>query len=340
MLSIFRSMRILFWLTVATLTLLSCNLLNRLPTAVSSTPSLTPHSPEASATIHPPATEPAPSPTVIPQTEAPAPTLPINPTSVMLPSPSPTRPSQLPGSGPLYAVVGVVPGDVLNMRYGPGIGNPILSTIPPYGMGLEIIGAAQKSPDGATWVPVHYQGAQGWVNSRYLAEQRGEVEAELARRANEVIQALKRQDMQALSQLVHSQKGLRFSPYGFVREEDLRFDPPQVAGLMIDQELHTWGTFDGSGEPIHMNFADYYDRFIYDVDFAFPEKIGFNQAIGQGNTINNLGEFYPGASFVEYHFPGFDPQYGGMDWRSLRLVFERSGGTWALVGVIHDEWTI
>jgi len=29
---------------------------------------------------------------------------------------------------------------------------------------------------------------------------------------------------------------------------------------------------------------------------------------------------------VEYHFPGIDPQYGGLDWRSLRLVFQQSGG--------------
>jgi hypothetical protein len=42
---------------------------------------------------------------------------------------------------------------------------------------------------------------------------------------------------------------------------------------------------------------------------------------------------------VEYYFPGFDPQYGGMDWRSLRLVFSDHGGTWYLAGIIHDEWT-
>jgi len=43
---------------------------------------------------------------------------------------------------------------------------------------------------------------------------------------------------------------------------------------------------------------------------------------------------------VEYHFPGIDPQYGGLDWRSLRLVFQQSGGEWYLVGIIHDQWTI
>jgi hypothetical protein len=29
-----------------------------------------------------------------------------------------------------------------------------------------------------------------------------------------------------------------------------------------------------------------------------------------------------------------------MNWASLRLVFERSGNKWYLVGISHDEWTI
>jgi (p)ppGpp synthase/HD superfamily hydrolase len=29
-----------------------------------------------------------------------------------------------------------------------------------------------------------------------------------------------------------------------------------------------------------------------------------------------------------------------MDWRSLRLVFEKKNDIWYLVGIIHDQWTI
>jgi hypothetical protein len=61
--------------------------------------------------------------------------------------------------------------------------------------------------------------------------------------------------------------------------------------------------------------------------------------LGGGNSIDNSSEFYPEAKIVEYYFSGFDPQYGGMDWRSLRLVFSELNDTWYLVGVIHDEWT-
>ena len=54
-----------------------------------------------------------------------------------------------------------------------------------------------------------------------------------------------------------------------------------------------------------------------------------------------MAKILPGrAMVVEYHFPGFDPQYGGLDWASLRLVFQEFEGRWVLVGIIHDEWTI
>jgi hypothetical protein len=79
---------------------------------------------------------------------------------------------------------------------------------------------------------------------------------------------------------------------------------------------------------------------VYDVDLAQPEEVGFGEVIGKGNTINNIAEVWPDAVTVEYHFSGFDPQYGGMDWRSLRLVFEPEEGAWRLVGIVHDEWTI
>ncbi len=44
--------------------------------------------------------------------------------------------------------------------------------------------------------------------------------------------------------------------------------------------------------------------------------------------------------FIEYHFSGFEEEYGGMDWVSLRLVFVQEGGQWYLVGLVNDRWTI
>ncbi len=61
--------------------------------------------------------------------------------------------------------------------------------------------------------------------------------------------------------------------------------------------------------------------------------------IGRSNTSNNNFEIYSNAIIVEFHFSGFDSKYEGMDWESLRLVFEEKDGTWYLIGIIHDQWT-
>lgn len=162
-------------------------------------------------------------------------------------------------------------------------------------------------------------------------------------RAKTVIQALKTQDTKSLADVVHPDFGLRFSPYGNIRtgkDGDLVFTASEIGGLFADKTVRTWGAYDGSGNPIDLTFAGYYQKFVYDVDFATAPNIGYNEVLGQGNTLVNTTEVYPDAAFVEFHFDGFDPKYGGADWRSLRLVFENKDGVWYLVGIVHDQWTI
>lgn len=159
--------------------------------------------------------------------------------------------------------------------------------------------------------------------------------------ADTVLLALKNKDMQALSSYVHPTKGLLFSPYGYIVTDTAQvFTGQQVAGLSTDSTLYHWGEFDGTGDPMEMTFADYYERFVYDQDYANAEQTSINERLGQGNTIDNILDVFPGATTVEYHFSGFDPQYEGMDWRSLRIVLEEENGQWYIVAIVHDEWTI
>lgn len=159
--------------------------------------------------------------------------------------------------------------------------------------------------------------------------------------ALDVIEIIKAGDMNTLSQFVHQTKGVRFTPYFYIdTENDKVFTAQEVAGLMQDNQIINWGVFDGSGEPIDLSFSDFYDMFVYDKDFANPDMIGNNVAIGSGNTTDNIAEAYPNGHFVEFHFPGFEPEYSGIDWASLRLVFEEVDGNWYLVGIVHGQWTI
>ena len=267
-----------------------------------------------------------PSPTVRPPTATPSP-LPIGP-----------------GLG-RFAVVGVYSNDGLNVRALPGTDQRILGQIPYSGRGVEVFAGDQKV-GSSWWVPVRYGQLNGWVNRSYLARQVGDVGDDLAARAAQAILAIRDHNLTGLADLVHPVKGVTFSTYGHVRplqgqpgEADLVFSRDLLRGLWADATVYHWGYFDGTGLPIDLSFRDYYIRFVYDVDFAQPEAIGFGEFIGHGNTLNNIAEVWPSAVTIEYHFSGFDPKYGGMDWRSLRLAFEQSDGVWFLVGIVHAQWT-
>jgi hypothetical protein len=158
--------------------------------------------------------------------------------------------------------------------------------------------------------------------------------------ARETAAILAQRDMKRLARIIHPKRGLRLSPYAHVGEDDVTLRAGELAGVWKDPAPRIWGAYDGSGDPIRLTLPEYFAHFVYDVDFATAPQVADNRAIGSGNTVNNLLEAYPGAEFVEFHFPGFDPQYEGMDWRSLRLVFVSEGGRRWLVGIIHDQWTI
>jgi len=89
-----------------------------------------------------------------------------------------------------------------------------------------------------------------------------------------------------------------------------------------------------------MTLNDYMQKFVYDVDFVKPEKQSVNKSIGGGNSLDNLELIYKNCDFTESYFSGFEEKYGGMDWRSLRLVFKKRNGKFFLVGIVHDKWTI
>lgn len=165
------------------------------------------------------------------------------------------------------------------------------------------------------------------------------LEQQLKARAAEIMPLLKAGDLGALAPYVHPTKGLRFSPYVHSNPSDRIYQAAQLSGAMNDQTVVGWGIFDGSGEPINLTFKAYWNRFVWDRDFTKSTKIAVDKRQGHGNTTDNTAATFPGAHWVEYHDPGTEKN-AGMDWASLRLVFEQQNGQWYLVGIVHDQWTI
>ena len=152
---------------------------------------------------------------------------------------------------------------------------------------------------------------------------------------------LKNQDMESLSKYLSNEKGLIIAPYSNIDLTTVhKFTIDEVKGLNDHANSIVWGIYDGSGAPIELNFQDYYKKFIFDLDFTNPNIIGVNEIIGKGNTINNLKEVFPGSESVEFYFKGVDAKYEGLDWRSLRLGFEKIDDKYYLIYIAHDQWTI
>ena len=234
-----------------------------------------------------------------------------------------------------HAVVNVAMHSVLNVHSQPDQSSPIVGAISPYGRDVEVTGDGHEV-DGEIWVPIRYENNTGWANSNYLARQVGSVNDEIGVLALQMIMAIKHEDMDTLATLVHPDKGVRFSPYACVGGWDLIFSADQLRQAFADDTTHRWGADQGSGDPIDLTFRRYYERFIYDVDFARPDVVYFNEHWQSAHLINNIPEVYPEATTVEYHFDGIEPEYHGWDWRGLRLVLEEEGDNWYLVGIVHD----
>ncbi len=148
--------------------------------------------------------------------------------------------------------------------------------------------------------------------------------------------AMRDKDAEDLNELIHPEKGLRFSPYAYVDiNNNLVFNDLDFTS----EKKYTWGNYDGKGDEISLTLSEYWDQFVYDKGFTHAQKIRNNEVVGTGNTTNNVFEAYDQAITVEYYYPGTS-EYDQMDWASLIISFEKYEDEWYLVGVTHNQWTI
>ena len=164
----------------------------------------------------------------------------------------------------------------------------------------------------------------------------------LSAMTKEVLTLFKNKDYERLDSFIHPEEGIRFSPYGTVLpKEDKKFSRAEFKDLITANRNKKieWCSYDGSGNPILLTPGEYFGKFVYDGNFLNPQKAGVNIKFGTGNSINNLKTAYPGAEFTENYLDGTKKK-GGVDWRSVRLVYKLENGRYYLVGIIHDQWTI
>jgi hypothetical protein len=153
-----------------------------------------------------------------------------------------------------------------------------------------------------------------------------------------IIKALQEKDMETVASWA-SADGVRFSPFANIDPvHDLVFTPDEISNLLRDPTRYVWRTVpDMDDDKIKMNYADYHLQYVYNKDFIHDGENAVNVILGQDAHPGNLHEIYPEANhdFVEFHVKGSDAQ--GRDWHTLRLVFEKIGQDYILVGIVHDQ---
>ncbi len=144
-----------------------------------------------------------------------------------------------------------------------------------------------------------------------------------------------------LAEMVHPDDGVYFVPYSYVNLDDnMHFTAEQTANFATDETSYLWGYTDGEGAPINLSPKQYFEKYVYNEDYESAPIISRNYIVRTGNSIENVQEVFPDCQFVDFHFPGFDEQVGGMDWCTLRLVFHEYEDTYKIVAIIHAQWTI
>jgi hypothetical protein len=153
-----------------------------------------------------------------------------------------------------------------------------------------------------------------------------------------VLDAIAGRDFGKLASFVDGE-GLAVSPYVMLDDSDVRLSRSDVEGCAADPQMRLWGEKDGSGDPIETTCNQYFDEFVWNADYRQADEVLYNEPRQRGNEINNNHDFVPDGIVVELHIYGTDVM-GGMDWKSLRLIFREGDKGLSLIAITRDVWTI
>ena len=169
-----------------------------------------------------------------------------------------------------------------------------------------------------------------------------DTQATLVAASRAVLRAIQSEDASALAALVHPTKGVRFSISAHVDvQHDVVMQRAQLADFWTSSKIYRWGVQDATGDPIRSTPATFSKNYLDDRNYLSDAILTVNADRGSGTVLSNISKVYPGASHVEYFVePTMVGGQPGNDWKAVRLVFERLGDTWFLVGVVHAEWTV
>ncbi len=306
-----------------------------------------------------PKTQPTPYPTLSLLT-SPTALVPILPTTAptpvfVFPTPAPVGGAQpvdlaptatvggiVPGtpSGP-YGVIGVLTGDVLNIRSGPGINYPAVGSYPPNASSVMRTGPS-SSVGGVLWVEVQNPaGGNGWVHSGYLTEYVAPTTFCADSRAATLVasfaDALKTSNGSKLATLVSPAGG--WSVKLWRNGNAVVFHRNDAQWVFASTYSHDWGAAPGSGQAMVGSFHTVVLPKLLDVFNAVaPAYTLACDAVQAGGASYDTSwpAAYANINYYSAYKPG--PVGNELSWRTVLIGIEYVQGQPYLFSTSQLDW--
>jgi photosystem II stability/assembly factor-like uncharacterized protein len=239
----------------------------------------------------------------------------------------------LPGTGP-YAVIFVAANDVLNVRSGAGVSNPIIATLAPDA--TWVFGTGNKTKVGTDdWFEIQSPGGTGWVNAYYLTEQVDPRAFASDPRAlaliNTVKESLNNANGTQFCGMLHDPHGLRLY---YMKYNDPRYyTTDQACNIFSDTTVFDWGPGPGGSVNLVGTFSDAFKPKLLDV---------FNASyVAEPNSLTYVSMYtnpwlYPQWNFFNVYRPG-TPGIE-LDWRAWLVGIEYVNGYPYITTMLHYTW--
>jgi photosystem II stability/assembly factor-like uncharacterized protein len=258
-----------------------------------------------------------------------------------LPCVTPTNaPTQTPTPAPVtltgpYAVVGVAPSDVLNIRSGAGIGNPPIDSFAPNAVNVMRTGPT-ASADNATWVEVQNPvGGTGWVNSYYLTEYVSHetfcADGRIASLIEQLKGAVNQSNGALLGSLVSPTHGLNLNYWA--SSETVHYSSAAAQSVFTDPQVITWGSGGGSGKVDTGTFAQVVQPEMIDVlNSAYQLNC---DALSYGQSYTDVSRY--AATPIRF-YSVVKPPTTDLDWKVWLVRIEYVNGKPYVFGAVHYVW--
>lgn len=282
-------------------------------------------------------------------------TLPVRPTETPTPSVSPSAtpiilpPGATPSAPPpvptptapfstaaLYAVVDVLPSDVLNVRAGPGTGYEVIDRFAYNATGIRLTGPAAQA-NGASWVQVERPaGGAGWVNAAYLTEyvppERFCTDERVPVLLADFRRAVLERNGVLLGGLVSPRRGLAVMLYRLNRP--IVFHADDARWVFVSTYVHNWGPHPARGDA---EVGSFQEKVLPRLEEVF--RASYEQLCEQRDAIYQPAwpEAWTNLRVVKLLKPASDPNVT-LDFRIWLVGIEYVDGQPYLAGLVHIEW--